>query len=138
MPKFKTIGQTGWDAVRQYIERIPADDKRRDVTITLHRVKRTIPQNRLYRLWIGLIGDETGNNPDDLHEAFKVMFLGTKGMTIGGTQASIPLSTTTLDTAQFTHFLERLEAWVTSELGIVLPHPSDAYWEDFMQKYGEL
>jgi hypothetical protein len=139
MPSFKTIGRTGWEAVRQYIDKIPVgDDKRRDVSITLHRVKRTIPQNRLYRLWLGLIADETGNNTDDLHEAFKVMFLGIKDFTIGGISAQAPISTTTLDTKQFTSFLERLEAWVTVELGIILPHPEDAYWVEFEQRYGSL
>jgi hypothetical protein len=137
MPSFRIINQATKQAVIQYLNRLPDDGKRRDVSITLHREKRTIPQNRLYRLWLGVIADETGyDSTDDLHEAFKVMFLGTKTVEIGRIEQTIPISTTKLDTAQFTHFLERLEAWAGSELGIILPHPEDAYWVDFEQKYG--
>ncbi len=136
MPTFKTFGRGGWEAVGQYIDKIPDDGKRRDVAITLHREKRTIQQNRLYRLWLNLIADETGNSADDLHEAFKVMFLGTKDFMIGGISAQAPVSTTALDTRQFTSFLEQMEAWITAELGIILPHPEDAYWSEFEQKYG--
>lgn len=136
--KFVISDQRSRQGVIDYLQKLPDDGKHRDVAITLRRIKRTIPQNRLYRLWIGLIADETGNNPDDLHEAFKLMFLGTKEVNIGGAGASIPVSTTALDTTRFTHFLEQLEAWVTAELGIILPRPEDRFWADFQQKYGEL
>jgi len=126
------------DAVRQYLDRIPDDGKRRDVAITLHRVRRTVSQNRLYWLWVNQIADETGNTPDDLHEAFRSMFLGARGVSVGSAEVSVSRSTTTLDTAQFTDFLTRLEAWVTAELSIILPHPEDLYWADFEAKYGSL
>ncbi len=138
MPSFKIINQRSKQAVIEYLNRLPEDGKRRDVTVTLHREKRSVPQNRLYRLWLGLISDETGHNADDLHEAFKTMFIGVKGVDVGGFEATIPLSTTGLDTMQFTGFLEKLEAFVTSELGIILPHPEDVFWSEFEQKYGAL
>ncbi len=139
MPTFKTKGRAGWAAIMQYFDKIPeGDEKQRDVSITLHRIKRTVSQNRLYRLWLSSIADETGNSTEDLHEAFKVMLLGTKQFMIGEISASTSISTTSLDTKQFTSFLERLEAWVTAELGIILPHPEDMFWTDFEQKYGSL
>lgn len=134
--KFVISDQRSRQAAIDYLQRLTDNGKRFDVSITLHRERRTIPQNSLYWMWVGLIADETGNNPDELHEVFKVMFLGSKTVEIAGITHEIPLSTTSLDTAGFTHFLERLEAWVGSELGIVLPRPEDAFWAEFEQRYG--
>lgn len=136
MPKFQISDARSRQAAIDYIAKLPENGKRLDVSITLHRERRSIPQNSLYWMWVGLISDETGNNANDLHEAFKAMFLGSKTVEIAGITHEIPLSTTSLDTAGFTHFLERLEAWATSELGIVLPHPEDAFWSEFEQRYG--
>lgn len=138
MPSFKIIGRKYIEAVEQYLGRIPDDGKTREISIVLRREKRTIPQNRLYRLWLALIEHETGNHADDLHEFFKRRFLGEKEVIVGEEKTSVAISTTSLDTAQFTDFLTRLEAWVISELSIILPHPEDAYWDDFESKYGYL
>jgi hypothetical protein len=136
MPRFTISDQKSRQAVINYVNRLPDNGKCFKVAITVQREKRSLPQNRLYRMWVSLIADETGNNADDLHEAFKMMFLGTKDFTIGETSAKAPISTTSLDTLQFTSFLERLEAWVTSELSILLPHPEDMFWAEFEQRYG--
>lgn len=135
--KFVISDQRSRQSVIDYLQRLPDNGKRFDVSVVRHSEKRTIPQNRLYRLWLGLIADEVGyTNRDELHEVFKMMFLGSKTVEIAGITHEIPLSTTSLDTAGFTHFLERLEAWAGSELSIVLPHPEDAYWAEFEQRYG--
>lgn len=139
MPKFTISDQRGRQSVIDYLNRLPDNGKQFDVTITVYREKRTIPQNRLYRLWLGLISDELGySNRDDLHEVFKMMFIGTKKVEVAGIEQSIPISTTSLNTVGFTQFLERLEAWAESELGIILPHPEDAYWTEFEQRFGGL
>ncbi len=136
MPTFNAIGQNGIAAIIDYLRKIPDDGKCRQISIILHRAKRSVSQNRLYRLWLSLIAHETGNSADDLHDVFRTMFLGTNSVIIGNFNANTPISTTTLDSAQFSSFLEQLEAWVTSEIGVILPHPEDQYWNDFEQKYG--
>lgn len=136
MPKFSIHDGPSRRAVIEYLTRLPDNVKRLDVVIKLHREKRTIPQNRLYRMWVAIIADETGNNPDDIHEVVKAMLLGVRTIEIAGIQQDIPISTTALNTVQFTHFLERLDAWAGTELGITLPHPEDAFWAEFEQRYG--
>lgn len=138
MPKFKIIGSAGRDKVVEYINRLPDNGKQWDVSITPHRIKRTVLQNSLYWLWVGLVAKDTGNLPDVIHEVFKEMFLDGQVVELGEVEVVVRPSTTKLDTRQFMLYLERIEAWVTSELGIVLPHPEDAFWEDFMQEYGAL
>lgn len=138
MPTFKITGHSGLSAVRQYIDRIPDDQKRREVTIKLQRERRTIPQNSLYHMWLRIIADETGNNVDDTHEAMKTMFLGEKEVRLGGYDVIATCSTASLDTCQFTRFLNQMEAWVSAELGIVLPRPEDRFFVDFYEKYGAL
>ncbi len=86
MPTFKAIGCAGLDAVRHYLGKIPDDGRRRRVTIVLHKEKRSISQNALYHMWVGIIADETGHSHDDLHEAFKAMFLGRKTVKLGGSE----------------------------------------------------
>ena len=44
-------------------------------------------------------------------------------------------STTTLDTAQFARYIDHITAFAGAELGIVLPDPTDAYWEQFYEYY---
>lgn len=135
--KFIISDHRSRQAVIDYLQRIPDNGKRFDVSILAHREKRSITQNKLYWMWVGIIADEIGyTNRDELHEVFKMMFLGSKNVEIADITHKIPLSTMSLDTAGFTHFLERLEAWAGSELGVILPHPEDAYWAEFEQRYG--
>lgn len=133
--KFRVSDESGRNHVMAYLSKLQ-DGKVYDVSITLHREKRTVSQNRLYRLWISVISDETGESDRDaLHNAIKATLLGTKEVCVGEFKAEAPISTASLNTEQFTLFLERLEAWANTELGIVLPRPSDMWWDDLVSKY---
>ena len=136
MPSFKLIGRKGLEVVAPYLDRIPDDGRDRVVEIRLHRKHRSVPQNKLYWLWVTIIAAETGNISEELHELFKAMFLGVKTIRIAGREQSIPRSTRELGTDQFTRFLEQLEAWAGVELGCVLPHPEDVYYNEIARFYG--
>jgi len=121
------------EAVIQYINRLP--DKAYDVKIVNRKKKRTLNQNSLYWLWINCISDETGNDPKELHEYFSDKYLPKETIEIFGIAKSRPISTTKLNTVQFTNYMENIEVFASSELGIVLPQPEDLYFTDFLEKY---
>ena len=132
--KFKVTKPQDKRAVMAYLDRLP-EGKTYNVTIARHRERRTMDQNRLLWLWVNCISDETGQDKDDLHEYFKQKFLGLDTKTLWGVQVYKPVSTASLDTLQFTQYLERIRAFAAAELGIELPDPQDQYWDQFEQQY---
>lgn len=122
------------EAVKSYLDKLPVG-KRYDVTVKIHRDKRTVDQNRLLFLWIGCISHETGYFKDEVHEIFKKKFLGTETFEMWGEKVERVRSTTNLDTKQFSHYLEKIQQFASSEMGIILPDPKDKYFEQFYQQY---
>jgi hypothetical protein len=123
--------------VVNYVNRLP-DGRKYTVEIKVRREKRTIPQNRLYWLWLTCLMDETGEHKDNLHEYFKQYYLGTTERTVFDRYTiTVPASTTGLDTLQFTNYLNRIEQFAAGELGIVLPRPEDEVWAEFYGKYND-
>lgn len=106
------------------------DTKEWAVEIKQYRKKRTNPQNALYWKWVHLIATETGNEPDLIHEYLKERFLPPQTIKIAGNEIQVPGSTTKLNTAQMTDYMSWVEQWAASELGIILPHPEDEYYEE--------
>lgn len=122
------------ESVASYITKLP-DGKPYDVNVSLKREKRTINQNSLYWLWLTCIADETGNDKEILHSEFRKMYLPKKSGHFFGDVVELPVSTTSLDTKQFTEYLYKIEVFVSQELGIILPHPEDLAWDSFYQTY---
>ena len=131
---FALIGHKDKERVIAYITDLP-DGKRYNVRVTLKREKRTVDQNSLFWLWIACIADETGNEKMYLHEFFKGKFLGYNEQVVFGQVVTTPKTTTTLDTKQFTNYLEDIKVFAAAELGIILPDPEDRYWQDFYDRY---
>lgn len=122
-------------AVKDYIDKLNIHHKNYKVAITRKAEKRTIPQNRLYRLWLNCISAESGNDVEDLHEYLKMTFLDVHSRIIYGKEVMRVTSTTELNTEQFTAFLEKVQQWASSELGVILPNPEDRFYEQFVERY---
>jgi len=86
--------------------------------------KRSLSQNGLYWMWLGVISDETGNDPDVLHEFFKLKYLETIVDTVGNYGFTYR-TTTKLEPDKMAAYLNAVEAFAASELGIMLPQPED-------------
>lgn len=99
------------------------------ISVSKQANKRTAEQNRLYRKWLSLLEEETGNSQDSLHEFFKKKFLSVELETIFGEEVRRVNTTTTLNTKEFTDYLDKVNAFVASELGIRLPQPNDMFFE---------
>lgn len=105
-----------------------------EIRITKVSTKRTCPQNRLYRLWLACIADETGNDANDLHFFFKSKFLVVKMGEVFGEKFTKELTTTKLNTKEFTDYLEKINVFA-SDLGINLPDPEDMGFSEFYETY---
>lgn len=131
---FRITNPQDKQAVGAYIDSLP-NGKRYDINIAVHRERRTIDQNRLLFLWINCISGETGQDKDELHIYFKHKFLDQDFIRVFGQQIYITPTTTTLDTKQFTDYLNNIRVFAATELGITLPNPEDAIWAQFHETY---
>lgn len=94
---------------------------------------RSLAQNRLFHKWIGVIGDETGNELEAVKSEMKRLFLGSnisgfRDPKTGTMQITASLrSTTELSVKEMSDFMNKVLAW-SGEMGIILPCPEDLYW----------
>lgn len=140
----KLYGQAGREAIVVLAPLFPArprerllellerfdDRKPRGIVASISPIvrRRTLQQNRLYRAWLALIGEELGYGKEeleDLHYALKRKVLGVKDGPLG----PVPNSTRDLSTVAFGEFLEAVRRVVLVEFSIRLPDPDefDAY-----------
>lgn len=116
------------EAICDYLRGLP-EGKSYDVSVKLHRGKRTSPQNAWYWTIVGIVSRETDNTKDVIHRFFKKEFLGYDIKEIGGKRIAIVRSSSSLTTEEFSEYLGKVEAFVAQELGIILPDPSSKIYE---------
>jgi hypothetical protein len=87
------------------------DGKKVMVEITDDKPKRSLDQNALYWVYLGVIEQETGNLATDLHELFKRKFLPPIPKKILGVDFKLPASTTELSKAEFGEYLDKISAF---------------------------
>lgn len=135
----KILKPSDKEAVKQYIDKLELGDKypyrKFKVEIKQQRELRSKDQNALYWLWLTCIMAETGNDKDDLHIVFGKKYLPKESRVLYGESVEITTSTTSLDTAQFTYYLNRIQQFANSELGIYLPNPEDLHFQQFYETY---
>ena len=117
----------------EFVFSLFAQNKR--VTISITREKRTLDQNNLYWLWLSCIAKETGNDKDDLHEYFIYKYLNPELVQVFEKMIYKRLSTSTLDTKQFTGYLNKIQVFANTELAIELPNPEDLKFAEFYEYY---
>ena len=98
------------------------------------RKVRTISQNRLERLWLACIAEETGHDSNELHDYFKEKYIEPEEIIIFG-EKKIIYSTRNLNTIQFKQFLDKIQTFSSVELGIILPIPEDKAWDAFYETF---
>ena len=104
------------------------------ITIKRMNTKRSIDQNNLMWMWFECISRETGTNKDDIYMYYCKKFL-CKIITIGEKQEKIYNTSSHLNMAQMTDFLNNIQADAAQELGIRLPQPEDRFFEAFYQQF---
>ena len=111
-------------------------DKTFVASFSLYRKKRSLPANNLYWKWLRLISEETGNSPDDMHAYYGEKFLPYKSIFLFGKESSRQMTSSELDTKQFSEYMEMIKFDALHNLDIVLPEPDDRGWEQFILQYG--
>lgn len=87
--------------------------------VTDKKPKRTEQQNRYYRVYLQMIADSTGEDPDDLHELFKGEFLTLKIIKVLGKPVRRKRSSTELSVTEFSEFISKVEVLT----GVLAPPP---------------
>lgn len=96
------------------------------VTVEPYRKKRTNSQGALYFKWVSIIARETGNSQDDVHDALKDKFCPPRTVILGDEERHIR-TTTKLSTVEMSAYMDAVQAFAASELGIYLPIPEEAH-----------
>lgn len=108
------------EAVRAY-KKLPNDNKCQ-IIIRDAKDKRSIEQNNLYWVWVGIISDHTGNSSISVSEDLKEMFLPLITITLfDGRIKEITPSTTSLGVKKMQIYLDQVDAWCCMFCGFALP-----------------
>ena len=90
--------------------------------ITPFKFTRSNLQNRYLRGWIYTpIAEYSGNTPEEVHSIMGIQFLKAK---TSSWKADYIRSTTTLTTAEFAEYTEKIRNWMAS-FGLYLPTPEE-------------
>ena len=96
---------------------------------------RTNDQNALYWLWLTCLEHETGNDKNDLHDYFREEFLQVNYIFVFGKEKKVLESTKTQSTIKMKNYLDKIQVFASTELGITLPDPEDRNFEEFLNHY---
>jgi hypothetical protein len=99
------------------------------IDIKPYKKNRTLAQNNLMWLWLTCIGNEIGYTENEMYDIMVDKFLPDETIEYGGKQIKKNKSTSRLKVKEFTVFLEHVDRWAVSEMGIILPCPEDIYFE---------
>lgn len=100
------------------------------VAIKKKRAQRSGSQNRYYwSVVIAYISDETGFNKDEAHQVMQRLFLRYDKEMPNGQVETFVRSTTSLDTADMTIYIESIRTFALTELGTYIPEPSEIVYE---------
>lgn len=99
------------------------------VEIKPHKSTRSTAANNLYWKWLDMIrlhvADSTGEtySAEELHEWFKKKFLPARLVEISGEVVPVPRTTTKLNTAEMSAFMESIDKYCVTSLNLFLPSP---------------
>lgn len=71
-----------------------------------------------------MIALETGNDPEDIHEALKMKFLKAYPVKLGNDTMPVMPSTIKLNTTEFNNYIEKIRVWA-AEQNILIPDPNE-------------
>lgn len=134
----KANGEVGdIETIKQWIERSVRYLTNGVYTLTITRVvkKRSLAQNRLMWMWFKCLEDETGQPSQDWHDYYCKKFVSREMVTPDGEIVSLAGHTSTMNTAQMTDFLNKVQADAATEWGVTLPLPEDLGYDEFRLQY---
>lgn len=102
------------------IEALPLEGQIWDIRIAEWEPRRSVEANR--RLWAlhKLAADATGHSIDEMHEFCKLKFLPRSIVKVKGEEMEVAGRSSKLSTKDFRDFMDAVEAFYISELGVLL------------------
>lgn len=94
------------------------------IEVNEKKKKRSNNANSLYWQWLSIISNETGDDVESLHFAFKGKFLGWKITETKFSKSKKPKSSRKLNVSEFYQFMLQVEIFAKDFLGITLPQPT--------------
>lgn len=92
-----------------------------EVVVRLPRKDRSTQQNKWYwKCIVGIVAEHFGYLPEEMHQAYKLLFLR---MHEEGKPKTVR-STTQLSTVEFSQYTEKCQHWA-AEQGIIVPSPNE-------------
>ncbi len=96
-----------------------------DIGVKKYVKNRTLPQNKLYWKWNGILGQSIGNTANEIHVHLMDEFLPQKFVVVNGKESPIPKSTKVLNVKEFTEYLDHIYRHAASFHGLILPVPDE-------------
>lgn len=125
--------------IGQKLRELPVG-KKYVITIKQHRDVRSLPQNRYYRVVLTLISAQTGQGTGDrfldqdmLHDIFKKKFNGEMVYFPKSGSEVVGGSTASMDSKEFTMYINRIKKWAEEEYGLIIPEQKDMTYAQWMQ-----
>lgn len=81
---------------------------------------RSLPQNDLAHVWFHEIATFTGHTPEETKQFMSDMFIRPRVVSVAGHSRLVKPGTSALNKEEMTAFLDRIEAWAATELGLTL------------------
>src|SRR5689334_2830590 len=99
---------------------LPLEGQIWDVTVKEWEPRRSVEANR--RLWAlhKAASEATGHSPEEMHEYCKFRFLPHALVKVKDDVAEVPSSSAKLTSQDFRDFMDQVEAFYISELGVML------------------
>ncbi|KKK55020.1 hypothetical protein LCGC14_3078760 [marine sediment metagenome] len=125
---FLITDEAGRQHALDRIAHLDLERKQWKVSVKRSREGRTQRQNRLYHAWVDEVADHvsdtTGYEHHEVHAFFKGNFLEPgRDIQIKGLTARADVTTTTLNTAEMSAYMDTIYRWVSAEFGFALRLP---------------
>lgn len=112
----------------QVVLDVPGFKNGEKVSVVVERLypHRSSQQNRYYRgVVLAILAEETGHTPEELHLAFRSMFLSDQEGSL-----RLPRSTAVLTTEEFSAYVEKIRNYASFDLATYIPAPNEVQWVD--------
>lgn len=118
--RFILSNDSAWKLAVDFLGNLRCSKDLWEVTIRPWSRRRSVEQNA--RLWAlhRAAGLHTGYSAEEMHQLCKARFIGTTVVEIKEHRLEVPQSSVGLDVREFKTFMEQVEAFYASELGVVL------------------
>ena len=110
------------------VNELPADGTI-EVTMKTLKTTRSLEQNHLYWMWVGIMADNIGYTKNQMHDALRGDLLEPASYPCLRTNKTKQRlrSTTELSVKDMTAYLEAVDQFAAEFFGIVLPRPDEQY-----------